>query len=88
LKGLAATLIFSKQDLAAEYLGRLQLTANELRNKAHADDITALQRAFPFPPSLPFPLIHSLLPSFNDLFIAFFIRWWFRLTKLPTQQNS
>ena len=35
----------SKQDLMAEYMGRLQLTANELRNKASAKDITALQRA-------------------------------------------
>ena len=29
----------------AEYMARLQLTANELRNKASAQDITALQRA-------------------------------------------
>ena len=35
----------SKQDLMAEYMARLQLTANELRNKASAKDITALQRA-------------------------------------------
>ena len=33
-----------KQDLLAEYLGRLQLTANEFRNKASAADITALQK--------------------------------------------
>ena len=35
----------SKQDLMAEYMARLQLTANELRNKASNKDITALQRA-------------------------------------------
>jgi hypothetical protein len=35
----------SKQDLMAEYMARLQATANELRNKASAKDITALQRA-------------------------------------------
>ena len=35
----------SKQDLMAEYMARLQLTTNELRNKASAQDITALQRA-------------------------------------------
>ena len=35
----------SKQDLMAEYLARLQLTANELRNKAANKDITALQKA-------------------------------------------
>ena len=35
----------SKQCLLAEYLGRLQLTANELRSKASADGIIALQRA-------------------------------------------
>ena len=34
----------SKQDVLAEYLGRLQLTANELRNQANAEDITALRR--------------------------------------------
>ena len=35
----------SKQDLMAEFMARLQLTANELRNKASSQDITALQRA-------------------------------------------
>ena len=35
----------SKQDLMAEYMARLQLTANELKNKAANKDITALQRA-------------------------------------------
>ena len=35
----------SKQDLLAEFLGRLQLTANELRNQAQLSDISALHRA-------------------------------------------
>ena len=35
----------AKQDLLAEYLGRLQLTANELRNKAQLSDVSALDRA-------------------------------------------
>ena len=35
----------SKQDLLAELLGRLQLTANELRNKVQHSDVSALERA-------------------------------------------
>ena len=35
----------AKQDLLAEYLGRLQLTANELRNNAQVPEIPALKRA-------------------------------------------
>ena len=35
----------SKQDLLAEFLGRLQLTANELRNQAQLSDISAIERA-------------------------------------------
>ena len=35
----------AKQDLLAEYLGRLQLTANELRNNAQVPGIPALKRA-------------------------------------------
>jgi hypothetical protein len=35
----------SKQDLLAEFLGRLQLTANELRNKAQQSEVSALERA-------------------------------------------
>ena len=35
----------SKQDLLAEFLGRLQLTANELRSKAQQSEVSALERA-------------------------------------------
>ena len=35
----------SKQDLLAEFLGRLQLTANELRSKAQVVELSALERA-------------------------------------------
>ena len=33
----------SKQDFLAEFLGRLQLAANELRNKAQIAETTALE---------------------------------------------